>query len=180
MSGWSAIVGATSDERRASVLRVARSLRERGAAIDGFVQREVRDHDGQRAGWNVERLFTRDTLALARPSDHPTLCSYRFAPSAFSAAAGWLRGPGLDVVVFGCVGRLEAARQGHWPAIEEALNAPRGPHALLSIRSSCLANIVLALPDPVASLELPSDPAAEAQLIDVVSGVVGLPQAAAG
>lgn len=166
MAGWSAIIGSIRANKGGYAWRIAQALAHRGFQVGGFVQEPLRESDGTVIGWDLVRLLDRETHPLARVSHEPHLCSWRFDERGFHAAASWLSEPGLDVVVIDSVGKLEAAGTGHYPALSAHVLAPDGPHVIACIRDTSLATIVLGLPDPIASLEVPASTAATQQFVD--------------
>ena len=157
MASWSAIVGARSDDKGAALHHVLDWLRESGVRLGGFYQERVLDDAGEVAGWDVVRLGQPGRASLARRSDEPDMCDYAFKRSGFAAAAAWVDEPGADLIVVGGMGKLEAAGGGHWPVVEGLLAG--SAHTLLCIRDTSLSGVALRLPDPVAYVHLPCDPA---------------------
>lgn len=144
-------------------------LRARGRTVAGFVQQDVPDGHGETAGWDVVSVSDPSRCsALARVSDAPNLCGYAFSEAGF-AYARQLATDEADVVIVGGVGKLEAAKQGHWPLIEELLSGPSTRHVVLCIRDSCLSTVALALPDPFDHVSLPCDDAELERLADAVA-----------
>lgn len=166
MAGWSAIIGGIRANKGGYAWRIGQALAYRGFSVGGFVQEAQRDDDGTIVGWDVVRLFDGVSHPLARVSHEPHLCSWQFADEGFRAAASWLSAPGLDVVVVDSVGKLEAAGTGHYPALSSMILAPDAPHVIACIRDTSLATIVLGLPDPVASLEVPASPELTAEFVE--------------
>ncbi len=158
MAGWSAIIGGIRVNKGGYAWRVGQALAHRGFSVGGFVQEARRDNDGTILGWDVVRLFDGTSHALARISHEPHLCSWRFDNDGFRTAASWLSAPDLDVVVIDSVGKLEAAGIGHYPTLSSMILAPDAPHVIACVRDTSLATIVLGLPDPIASLEVPASP----------------------
>ena len=168
MGSWSAIVGPAKSNKSGYAWRVAQALATRGFRTGGYVQREVRDPEGETLGWDVERVLDEQRVTLARPSNDPDICGYRFQSAGFSAAADWLGTPNRDLVVMDGIGKLEAAGRGHWPAAKRVVEDPTAPHALLCIRDDCLRTIALALPDPLAFLEVPASERDTAAFVEVL------------
>lgn len=166
MASWSAIIGGIRANKAGYAWRIGQALAHRGFRVGGFVQEAVRDDDGSIIGWDVVRLLDGRSHTLARVSNEPHLCSWRFDERGFHAAASWLSEPGLDVVVVDSVGKLEAAGTGHYPALSARILAPDAPHVIACIRDTSLATIVLGLPDPIASLELPASPDVTQHFVD--------------
>lgn len=158
MSEWSVIVGRAGSEKGELARRVIDALLAAGLQVGGFVQKSVADAAGETLGWDVERIDRSERCVLARTSPEPTLCSYAFEAEGFARAADWSRQP-ADVVVVGGVGKIEAARGGHWPLLEGLILDPDAPHVIACVRDSCLATVALALPDPVAHVTSPCDAA---------------------
>lgn len=166
MAGWSAIIGGVRANKSGYAWRIGRALAHRGFTVGGFVQEPVRDNDGTILGWDIVRLLDGETCPLARISHEPHLCSYSFDEAAFHTAAGWVSEPELDVVVVDGVGKLEAAGTGHYPALSSRVLAPDAPHVIACIRDTSLATIVLGLPDPIASLEVPASAELTQRFVD--------------
>jgi nucleoside-triphosphatase THEP1 len=167
MSSWSVIIAPVGRDKSEPTRRVIVELTLRGLAVGGFLQVWLGD-DARVRGWDVERVDGSERTLLARESADPTLCSWAFEPSAFARAAAWAREP-ADVVIIGGVGKMEAAREGHWPLLASLIADPAAPHVIACVRDSCLANIALELPDPVADLTLPCDPAALESFVATVA-----------
>lgn len=166
MAGWSAIIGSIRANKAGYAWRIGQALAHRGYRVGGFVQVPEREQDGTIIGWDVVRLLDGVSHPLARVSHEPHLCSWRFDERGFRAAASWLSAPGLDVVVIDSVGKLEAAGAGHYPALSSRVLAPDAPHVVACIRDTSLATIVLGLPDPIASLEVPASPELTQQFVE--------------
>jgi nucleoside-triphosphatase THEP1 len=165
---WSAIIGGRKTDKTAAALAVARALRARGLAVGGFVQRDVLGPAGESVGIDVERVDGTARTSLARTSPTPELCDYAFDPRGFAQAAAWASEP-CDVVIIGGVGKLEAARTGHFEVLARLASAPSGPHVLACVRDSCLSPIGLLLPDAEAWVELPCEDAALADFVEAIA-----------
>ncbi len=139
-------------------LALAEALGRLGLRVGGFVQRRVFDAHGEVAGWDVEAVAGSERRALARESSRPERCKWGFEQQTFRWASELATQAGLDVVFVGGVGHLECASRGHWPLIENLLGQCTGAPVVLTVRRSCIANIVLRSPDPKAALELPATP----------------------
>lgn len=151
MNPWIAIVGAR-DARLALVERTCDALRERGARITGFVQ--VSSVEGEDAGFDLIDLESRERVALARPSATPRICNWGFDDAVFARTRlAALRDANVTILE---VGRLEAAGDGHWAAVEGALDGSRRL-VVVAMRPNVVASIALRLPDPEASIELPAE-----------------------
>jgi len=157
--GWSAIIGGRKTDKTGAALAVARALEAKGLRVGGFVQRDLHLPSGDHLAIDVERVDGAARCTLARTTSTPELCDYLFEPSGFAQAAAWASEP-CDVVVIGGVGKLEAARGGHFPVLERLATAEGGPHVLACVRDSCLSPVGLLLPDASEWLELPCDDAA--------------------
>jgi nucleoside-triphosphatase THEP1 len=162
---WSAIIGGRKTDKTAAALAVARALQARGLTVGGFVQRDQHTETGDHLGITVERVDGTARCVLARTSSTPELCDYAFEPQGFAQAAAWACEP-CDVVVIGGVGKLEAARTGHFDVLARLASATTGPHVLACVRDSCLSPVALLLPDADGWLELPCDDAALARFAD--------------
>lgn len=150
---WGAIVGRQSDGRSLTVARVVERLREEGLHVGGFLQAPAREGEAI-VGWDAVDLHTGERLPLARISDEPDLCDWRFDPQAIATCRAWTRAAPFDVVVLEA-GSLEASGGGHWDALEGLLEGPPCV-PLVGIRPRALAVLGLRLPDPVAGIELPA------------------------
>ena len=155
MSSWSLIIGRSGADKGGIALSVARELGRRGLAVAGFVQQSVLDDAGEPSGFDVVSVPREEHFALARVSSDPTLCGYRFDERGFDRAREWSMTP-ADVVVIGGVGKLEAAQAGHWPVLSALIADANAAHVIACVRDTALSTIALALPDPVAYIELPS------------------------
>jgi nucleoside-triphosphatase THEP1 len=171
MSAWSAIVGAAGTNKSEVARRVVRALAERGLRVGGFLQVDVPASDGTTEGWDVEHVADGERLVLARRSPDPTLCEYAFREQGFAQAAAWAR-EACDVVMIGGVGKLEAARGGHWPVLEALVTRADAAHVVACVRDSSLAAVALALPDPVAHVMLPCSSDAIVELADQIARAV--------
>ncbi len=172
MAGWSAIIGSIRANKGGYAWRVGQALAHRGFRVGGFVQEAVREADGTIIGYDLVRLLDRQTQPLARVSNEPHLCSWRFDKHGFQTAASWLSDPDLDVIVVDSVGKLEAAGSGHYPAFSARVLAPDAPHVIACIRDTSLATIVLGLPDPIASLEVPASNGATQDFVDELDNLL--------
>ena len=74
-------------------------------------------------------------------------------------------------MVIGGVGKIEAARAGHWPLLESLILDPEAPHVIACVRDTCIATIALALPDPEAHVMLPCDDAELASFAHEVASI---------
>jgi nucleoside-triphosphatase THEP1 len=157
MGQWSAVVGRSKSEKDRIALGVAQGLAQRGIRVGGFVQLRSHDAEGELAGWDVCRVSDGTRYALARRSNDPDLCSYRFDDEGFALAKAWSRAEPAEVIFIGGVGKLEAAERGHWPVLSELVERADGPLVVACIRDTSLATIALRLPDPVEALELPAE-----------------------
>ncbi len=156
MNPWIAIVGRREDGRERVTLRLWHMLAAGGTRVVGFVQDPVHV-DGEHVGYDVFCPSNGERAPLARVSDDALICNWGFDEAGWASARRWsLRDPGD--VCFIEAGRREAAQEGHWSTLIDALVAQ--PLTILSIRPSVLASIAIRLPDPVDALELPNDDAA--------------------
>jgi nucleoside-triphosphatase THEP1 len=143
--------------------RLAEALACRGVEVGGFFQRTMIDGSGQR-GYDLVRARDRSqTLPLAR-RESATASGFAFSAPAFRAGFDWLKqdAGSARVLVVDEVGRLEAAGNGHVPAIRWAL-ALEGRLLLLAVREDVLDRVVGALGIAeriVGRLEVPTDLAA--------------------
>ena len=156
---WAALVGGAREGRDATIDLLVEQWRSDGLAVGGFRPRDGQEHDdrGKPLSMFLEDLHggARVPLAVTDPTA-PDVCSYRFDEAAFAAARQWCAAPGLDVVLLGGLGPLEAAGRGHAPLIRAIVTEPHPALPVLAIRRDALAAIALQLPDPVADLELPA------------------------
>jgi len=152
---WAAIVGRQDDGREDVAGAVVTALRRRGLRVGGFLQRPVRPHGGRMLGWDATDLASGEVCVLARESDDPDLCDWRFDPDAVRRCRRWACGDEHDVVVLEA-GSLEASGRGHWETLRAVL---RGPPRLvvLCLRPRPAPAIALELPDPAAGIELPAE-----------------------
>lgn len=160
---WAALVGGSREGRDVALDLLIAHWRSAGLALAGFRPRDgdERDERGKVVDLYLEDLQSGARVALARiDPTTPDLCSYRFDPAAFEEAARWCTPDGKDLVVLGGLGPLEAAGRGHGPFARELVNGAHTALPVLAIRRDALATIALALPDPVAALELPAAPEA--------------------
>lgn len=162
---WAAIVGRGRDGARDLVRRLVGELRAAGLKVGGVAQAHVsEDVDGDEVdrGFDLVDLDTGARLPLARVSATPELCDYVFDRAVFAEGVEWVTRE-YDVV-FLEVGKLEAAKKGHWPAVEGALRAsPRV--VVLTLRPDILASVVLDMEEPVAGLEVPFSEADVAEFL---------------
>lgn len=166
MSSWSAIVGAPGTEKGRAAQKLAALLRARGLAVAGFVQEDVPDAAGETQGWDIVSVADPTRIGvLARVSSAPDLCGYAFSEAGFALARELARQP-ADVVIVGGVGKLEAAKQGHWPLLQSLIESARAPHVVACVRDTCLATVAFALPDPLDYVELPCSDAELGRLAD--------------
>lgn len=159
---WATIVGQRDDGRMRFAAEVASELRRRGLSVQGFVE-EPFEVDGERKGWDLVRISDEARRPLARRSPEPNLCGYHFSEAVFDEARAELD-EAADVTLL-TAGKLEAQGQGHWPAIESAM---RSRVAVLLIRPHLLSRFAVALPDPIAALELPAPSEAIGAFVDAV------------
>lgn len=163
MNPWIAIVGTRADGRHDVLARLHRELTERNRRVAGFLQVPL-EEAGERVGYDLVELNRGARVPFARESDAPRICNWAFAPEAFAAAHRWVVEEEADVSMLE-VGRIEAAEDGHWPAVLSALRVP-GRTVVLGIRPAVLASIALRLPDPVDALELPAGGAQISAFVD--------------
>lgn len=157
MNRWAAIVGRTGDGRRDVTDAVVEHLRSAGLRVGGFVQRAVTEGD-EPVGWDAVDLAAGRRCRVARAGPDPELCEWCFDAEGIGTCRSWATAPDLDVVLLEA-GPLEARGQGHWPTLRAVLDGP--PRlAVVGVRPSALAAVALALPDPVAGIELPEGPEA--------------------
>jgi len=124
----------------------------------------------EHVGYDVRDPSTDRREALARLSDDADLCNWGFVEVGWQTARRWaLEEPGD--VCFIEAGRREAAEQGHWPTVLDALDVQ--PLTVLSVRPTVLASIALRLPDPIDGIELP---AADSEVEDFLERVQALLQ----
>jgi nucleoside-triphosphatase THEP1 len=172
---WAAVVGGSREGRDVALDLLVAHWRSAGLVVAGFRPRDgdERDEHGKAVDLYLEDLESGTRVALARTDPTtPDLCSYRFAEGAFEAAARWCAPDGKDLVVVGGLGPLEAAGRGHTPLVRALVGAEHTALPVLAIRRDALAAIALALPDPVAALELPADAATISAFAREVEGAV--------
>jgi hypothetical protein len=160
---WALVIGGKGEGRGDATEAVAARLRARGVRVGGFLPRPAGPAgEGREPDLVLEDLATGARVPLAfADAVTPELCSYRFDPAAFAAAAAWVGAAGLEVALLGGLGAFEAQRRGHWPLVERMVASAAGPVPVLVVRRESLAAIALALPaDPSAALELPAAAAA--------------------
>jgi nucleoside-triphosphatase THEP1 len=159
MTQWSAIVGGAGTEKGRAARKLAALLEARGLRVAGFVQNDVSDDAGETLGWDIASVTEPERVGvLARISQDPDLCGYKFEQAGFELARALSDQP-ADVVVIGGVGKLEAAERGHWPLLRGLIDRADSPHVVACIRDTSLSAIALALPDPLDYVELPCDDA---------------------
>ena len=162
MADWVALIGDRRAGRDAVLDRLLSAWRADGVELGGCVQPSRMQGDDV-VGYDLVDLASGRTLPLARPSLEPQLCGYRFSDEAFA----WMRAelaqrrPALTVLP--CA-KLEGSGEGHWVALQEALQRPAGL-VLVAMRPHSVARIALRLPDPVDSLEVPCTPEEEAEFL---------------
>lgn len=166
MSTWAALVGRAEDGRREATAAVVEALRAEGLRVGGFVQQRVLEGD-EVVGWDAVDLAGGSRCPVARTGPDPHLCEWRFDAEGIEACRRWATAPDLDVVVLEA-GPLEARGEGHWDTLQEILRSP-GRVALVGLRPSALAAVALALPDPIAGLELPGTPEETAELANAIA-----------
>jgi len=165
---WAAIVGRGRDGARALVQRLVRELRAAGLRVGGGKQAhtcENIDGDEVDRGCDLIDLDTGACLPLARVSATPELCDYVFDADAFARGVEWMARD-YDVV-FLEVGKLEAAKRGHWPAVEAALQASARV-VVLTLRPDVLASVVLDMEEPLAGLEAPFEEADVVEFLETL------------
>lgn len=148
MNRWAALVGRARDGKSQATQTLIDALTSRGLSVGGFYQEPVP------GGYDVINAMTGERRALAREAPNPILCSFAFDAAAFDAAAGWALRAAHDVT-FVELGKLEAAREGHWATFAALLERPG--LVVAAIKPSALASMAFDLPDPEAGLELPCD-----------------------
>ena len=159
-------MGAPGTEKGRVALRLAELLRARGLRVAGFVQEDVSDVAGETLGWDVASVADPSRRGvLARGSEQAHICGYEFLESGFALARSFAHEP-AEVVIVGGVGKLEAAKQGHWPLLEFLITTAEAPHVVACVRDTCLATVALALPDPIDYVELPCEDAALERLAE--------------
>ena len=95
----------------------------------------------------------------------PPFHTSEIGTSVPSSAVAWMRAelaqrrPALTILP--CA-KLEGSGEGHWDALQDALQRPDGL-LLLAMRPHSVGRIALCLPDPVDSLEVPCTPEEEAE-----------------
>jgi nucleoside-triphosphatase THEP1 len=152
---WVALVGTRAAGKLETVATLVEALRAADLPAAGFVQHQA----GTAAaplGYDLVEVGSGARIALARASSQPRLCSWGFRDAAFAEARRRTLTPAAAAVVVE-VGLLEAAGEGHWETVREALDGP--PRlVILTIRPSVLGRVAVRLPDPAAGLELPAAP----------------------
>ncbi|MCA9553733.1 MAG: DUF2478 domain-containing protein [Myxococcales bacterium] len=160
MADWVALIGERRAGRDEVLERLLAALRAQGVDLGGCVQPSLKAK-GEVVGYDLVDLASGRTLPLARPSFEPQLCGYAFEQGSFA----WMRAelaqrrPALTILP--CA-KLEGSGEGHWDALQDALQRPDGL-LLLAMRPHSVGRIALCLPDPVDSLEVPCTPEEEAE-----------------
>jgi len=156
---WAALVGGSREGRDGAIDALISQWRTDGLVVGGFrsCDGDDRDEQGKPLSMFLQDVSTgaRVPLAVTDPTT-PDVCSYRFDEAAFATARRWCETAGLDVVVLGGLGPLEAAGRGHASLVRAVVTQPSAALPVLAIRRDALAAIALSLPDPVADLELPA------------------------
>lgn len=170
---WAAIIGGKRDGKREALEALFADFDRLGVRFRALHQEPLED-EGRICGYDLLQAPAGDRIPLARTSSNPTLCDLEFYGQAFERGRDWVQAP-ADVVVLP-VGKLEIAKTGHWPAIDQALNRAR-TLSVLSVRPHLLASLALALPDPVAHIELPAAPGELTAFAETLVSLHGLMKA---
>ena len=133
-----AVVGAPGTGKTTTVCRIAERLRGGGLKIGGVVQPALVD-GGLRVGYGLRDLATGDERSFVSLAPHAPPGTPRFAFDA----AGWAWAADriqrdrvlLDVLVVDEIGRLEAAGDGHMPALLDRMTGGNARWWLLSVRA---------------------------------------------
>lgn len=152
MAKWALIIGERREGRDDTVLELVTQWTAAGLQVSGCTQVALPGPDGP-VGYDAQCLWGA-TLAVARPSPEPTLCGFAFVEETFETIRRELQRRQPDITVLPGA-KLESAEQGHWPAMNDALNADEGLLVLV-LRPHIVGRIAVRLPDPVAYLELPN------------------------
>lgn len=144
---WVAIVGREKTGRVAAVWSLVGQLRQAGLTVGGTVQ----ERSG--AGIEVVDIVTGARRMLACVSRDPDVCDWGFDREVFAEVRENTLDSDCDVV-FLHAGRVESNGRGHWDTLLELLE--RDVFVVLCMPPSSLARIVLDLPDPLGSIELPA------------------------
>jgi nucleoside-triphosphatase len=161
-----AVTGARGSGKTTALLHLAGALRPAGVRVGGVVQPVVHE-GGQRMGYDVLDVASGERLPLARRPTNASPagcgCGFVFAPDAWSWAAERIRGARreCDVVVADELGSLEAAGNGHLPALEEVLGTERASLWVLGARQ----DVVGALEARLGAFTLVVERAAELEAL---------------
>ncbi len=167
---WAAIIGKGKQGRRGISTAVVEGLRARGLSVGGVLHEPIRDDLGDKIGFHAVSVETGERLAMARTDGpEPVVCDYSFDEDVFDHTRVWIAEGEHQVSVVE-VGPLEGRGQGHWPAVQSALEGP--PRLLvLCIRPKALMPIAMQLDDPGPILELPADEGQVAAFVEAVAAV---------
>ncbi|MCC7535600.1 MAG: DUF2478 domain-containing protein [Deltaproteobacteria bacterium] len=160
------------------VPRIAAALLARGVRVAGFTQDPI-DEEGERTGYELRRLEHGDRRPIARratgepSSTECSFCAMHFDESAFAAARDWLREDAgrAEIVLVDAVSKLEAAGRGHAGAVADSLR--HSALVVLAVPPEQLFAVMerFQLPEPLATLEDPSESAFESFVEAVVEAV---------
>lgn len=165
MAPWALISGERREGRDDVVRPLVDRWRAAGLSVGGCTQVPVFG-DAGRPGGDDEPLgydalgFDGVVRPVARLDANPTLCGFSFVDETFATIRAELAAARPDITVLPGA-KLESAEQGHWPTVQDTLQAEHGLLVFV-LRPHLLSRVALKLPDPVAYLELPSDEAAVA------------------
>lgn len=160
MARWALICGERREGRDEVVRPMAERWRAAGLRVGGCTQVPVPGGPDGPLGYDALGFDGR-LRPVARLDANPTLCGFRFEQETFRSIREELARARPDITVLPGA-KLESAKEGHWPAVQDALQRDEG-FLVLVLRPHLLSRIVLELPDPVAYLELPGDPASIAE-----------------
>lgn len=162
MADWVALIGERRAGRDAVLDRLLCAWRADGVDLGGCLQ-PSRKRGDEVVGYDLVDLATGHTQPLARPSFEPKLCGYSFSDEAFAWMRAQLAEQRPALTVLPCA-KLEGSGEGHWAALQDALQRPDGL-VLVAMRPHSVARIALRLPDPIDSLEVPCSPEEEAEFL---------------
>ncbi len=178
MARWAVITageGATATECAHGVID---ALRGRGVRVGGFVQSRSVEEEGHRRE-EIVHLQGGERVELATskltPKEAAEGCSMAFRAESFALARRWLEEDALrsQVLVVDSIAKLEAAGEGHGPALKWALRLPDPVVVLFCARAGHLSQIFERFglgEEMLAGLELPASGEAREQFVRALAG----------
>jgi len=178
MAHWAIITAEDGATATGCALAVIDALRGRGVRVGGFVQSRSREESGDRREEIVHlQGGERAELATSKltPKEAAEGCSMAFRAESFELARRWLEedAPRSQVLVVDSVAKLEAAGEGHGPALLWALRLPEPLVVLFCARAGHLSQIVERFglgEEMLAGLELPASDEARDELVRALAG----------